>query len=373
MLKNTVNTFVLAAIAASEVSAETDADGNFVPGPVAVIHGMNSSCPMEFWVDAIAEAIDYKAVCFNCNCEEIDLVLGLAEHFCLGCSPSLGFLLFFLPDTLLLLSNPLPAALAARPLTLPRSEVVDPCVTLRAEDPYESHVFLHSNFDAAASAGSIITGCFNYSNTVVADLADAIGENSECDTAASAIVLTATLSSSSFNCWLEVCFVFSPRFCRRSFFCIFFTVGSISILPIFRVALIICHCCRHSCLCSWRGCLLRHHFWHRIGLVALLCTCSMNGDVLLVLAACVHANFGKECLDRVNWCCIIVLLNASGPLLPDTCSTMHLCYSPMMPHLRSIKLEFLRPLGLLSHLNVRIIVVSDADVSLLLALYLHIL
>lgn len=62
MLKNTVNTFVLAAIAASEVSAETDADGNFVPGPVAVIHGMNSSCPMEFWVDAIAEAIDYKAV-----------------------------------------------------------------------------------------------------------------------------------------------------------------------------------------------------------------------------------------------------------------------------------------------------------------------
>lgn len=33
-----------------------------MPGPIAVIHGMNSSCPMEFWTEAIAEAIEYKAV-----------------------------------------------------------------------------------------------------------------------------------------------------------------------------------------------------------------------------------------------------------------------------------------------------------------------
>lgn len=52
----------LAAFAVSGVQAETDADGNFVPGPVAVIHGMNSMCPMEFWTGSIERAIDYKAV-----------------------------------------------------------------------------------------------------------------------------------------------------------------------------------------------------------------------------------------------------------------------------------------------------------------------
>ena len=52
----------LATFAVSGVQAETDENGNFVPGPIAVIHGMNSSCPMEFWTQAIEKAIDYKAV-----------------------------------------------------------------------------------------------------------------------------------------------------------------------------------------------------------------------------------------------------------------------------------------------------------------------
>ena len=62
MLLNKFSTVTIAAMAISGVSAETNEKGEFVPGPIAVIHGMNSSCPMEFWTEAIAEAIGFKAV-----------------------------------------------------------------------------------------------------------------------------------------------------------------------------------------------------------------------------------------------------------------------------------------------------------------------
>ena len=62
MFTNALSTVTLAAIATSQVSAEINENGEFVPGPVLVIHGMNSACPFSPWTEAIAESIDYKAV-----------------------------------------------------------------------------------------------------------------------------------------------------------------------------------------------------------------------------------------------------------------------------------------------------------------------
>ena len=79
MLKNAVSAVTLAAVAVSGVSAETNANGEFVPGPIAVIHGMNSSCPFGHWTRAISRSINHKAVV---KCIEVGdgITSSLFEH-----------------------------------------------------------------------------------------------------------------------------------------------------------------------------------------------------------------------------------------------------------------------------------------------------
>ena len=123
-------------------------------------------------------------------CNEGKLFTGLREHLLLLICDSLLLFFFLSSDAFLFLSDLFTTALTAPLLTLTRSEVVCPFVTLRAVNLDDSLFIPNNNSIVSTVTLSLHSYCVYNLHTVVADLMDLICELPECNLATIANVFT---------------------------------------------------------------------------------------------------------------------------------------------------------------------------------------
>lgn len=285
--------------------------------------------------------VDYFVYYYSgCRMMLIELCLSLAEHLSLCCRSTLRFSLFFLSDAFLLLDNLIMAAISALPLTLPRPEIVNSLVTSAALDSDVGSILTHIDLKTATSASSLALGRLDYSHTVVADLSGLVSEDLVLCTATTAVVLATTAMPSFLDCssehvyfWLcnvvvSTIRIFSISPFLTPFFSGFiFGGGRSSRRPR----------CRGFSFCL-RYC---SHAWSRSRAL------DVEGcEIWSISIASSHANFGKECVDRVSLA-IVVSSNTLSSALPRTGDVMSLYLRGMGPPLGFSHLAYLLPLILL--------------------------
>ena len=113
-----------------------------------------------------------------------DLSKSLLIHlFLLGCD-TLPLSFFLLPNTSLVFSKALTAALTAPTLTLARAEVVMPAVALRTGDNYSCDTLRRHNLHFSILLLSLSPHCINNFYAIVAKAIIRVGELPEGDLAA---------------------------------------------------------------------------------------------------------------------------------------------------------------------------------------------
>ena len=129
-------------------------------------------------------------------CKEGKLFAGLREHLLLLIRDSLLLFFFLSSDTFLFLSNLFAAALTAPLLTLTRSEVICPFMTLRAVNLDDSLFVANMNSIVSTITLSLHSYCIYNLHTIVADLMHLICELPECNFATKANVFAMPHASS---------------------------------------------------------------------------------------------------------------------------------------------------------------------------------
>lgn len=159
-------------------------------------------------------------------CKEGKLFAGLREHLLLLIRDSLLLFFFLSSDAFLFLSNLFAAALTAPLLTLTRSEVVCPFVTLRAVNLDDSLFIANINSIVSTVTLSLHSYCIYNLDTIVADLMDLICELPECNFATKANVFAMPHASSPSRILLSDNLLLATLFNSVSgdalFFCISF-------------------------------------------------------------------------------------------------------------------------------------------------------